>query len=284
MNEQNTPQAPKGSGGGPAVAIGLGVLIIIAAVVLVMTINTKPMESEGETAHDGEHTTAPAVADAGEAADTEAADTAHAAADSKEELVELEIELPNPVFAGTPKDIPQGVNIDRKRHGKPREPFYSVPGLTNVAIDKDVTSSDPYPIIGDLDLVTDGDKEALDGRFVELAPGKQWVQIDLGEKYEIHAIVMWHNHLDPRVYRDVVVQVSNDPEFKEGVTTVYNNDNDNSSGFGVGKSFEYFENFEGELAPVKGVVGQYVRLWSKGSTSDDQNHYTEVEVYARKPK
>jgi hypothetical protein len=286
MNEQNTPQAPKSSGGGPAVAIGLGALIIIAAVVLVMTINTKPVESEGEdhTGHD--HATAPMTTDAEPAAEKAAEDKPAAAPadEKKQDIVELEIELPNPVFAGTPKDIPQGVNINRKRHGKPREPFYTVPGLTNVARDKDVTSSDPYPIIGDLDLVADGDKEALDGRFVELAPGKQWVQVNLGDKYEIHAVMMWHNHLDPRVYRDVVVQVSDDPEFKEGVKTVYNNDNDNSSGFGVGEDFEYFENFEGELGPVKGVVGQYVRFWSKGSTSDDQNHYTEVEVYARKPQ
>ena len=30
---------------------------------------------------------------------------------------------------------------------------------------------------------------------------------------------------------------------------------------------------------TKGVKGRYVRLWSKGNTSDDQNHYTEVEVW-----
>lgn len=291
MNEQNTQQTPKGSGGGPAVAIGLGVLIIIAAVVLVMTINTKPVESDADHAgHDHAADTTAVAGDeqhaaADKASEDKPADAPADKAKPEQELVELEVELPNPVFAGTPKDIPQGVNIDRKRHGKPREPYYTVPGLTNVAKGKEVTSSDPYPIIGDLDLVTDGDKEALDGRFVELAPGKQWVQIDLGQKYEIFAIVMWHNHLDPRVYRDVVVQVSNDPEFKEGVKTVFNNDNDNSSGFGVGEDYEYFENFEGELVPIKdGVTGRYVRCWSKGSTSDDQNHYTEVEVYAREPK
>jgi hypothetical protein len=27
------------------------------------------------------------------------------------------------------------------------------------------------------------------------------------------------------------------------------------------------------------VTGRYVRCYSKGSTADDQNHYTEVEVY-----
>ena len=27
------------------------------------------------------------------------------------------------------------------------------------------------------------------------------------------------------------------------------------------------------------MKGRYVRCYSKGSTADDQNHYTEVEVY-----
>lgn len=280
-NEQGNP----GGGGGPAVAIGIGVLIVIAAVVLVMTVNTKPMPAE----HGDEHAQAPTATEHEHAAEAPKSETPAPAAEApkpagKEELAELEIELPNPVFAGTPKEIPEGVNIDRKRHGKPREPFMAPKGLTNVALNKPVTSSDANPIIGSLDLVTDGDKEALDGRYVELAPGKQWVQIDLGEDYQIYAILFWHNHLDPRVYRDVVVQVSDDPKFEKDVTTVFNNDNDNSSGFGVGKNYEYFENFEGELAPVDGKVARYVRLWSNGSTADDQNHYAEVEVFARKPQ
>jgi hypothetical protein len=199
-------------------------------------------------------------------------------------LNRLEIELPNPVFAGTPKDIPENVNIDRARHGKPREPFYVPAGMHDISLNKPVTSSDPYPIIGDLDLITDGDKEALDGRFVELAPGKQWVQIDLEKPQQIYAVVIWHNHLDPRVYRDVVVQLSDNPTFKSGVKTVFNNDDDNSSGFGVGRDYEYFESFEGQLVRIDGATGRYVRLWSSGSTSDDQNHYTEVQVFGREPK
>ena len=30
---------------------------------------------------------------------------------------------------------------------------------------------------------------------------------------------------------------------------------------------------------AKGAVARYVRLYSKGSTADEQNHYVEVEVY-----
>ena len=83
----------------------------------------------------------------------------------------------------------------------------------------------------------------------------------------------------------MIVQISNDPEFKKDVVTVFNNDQDNSSGLGAGKDYEYFEAAEGKLVDCKkvnkdGVKGRYVRLYSKGSTADDQNHYTEVEVYA----
>ena len=62
-------------------------------------------------------------------------------------------------------------------------------GCTNLAAKKKVTSSDPAPIIGELSLVTDGDKDGSDGSFVELAPGKQWVQIDLENPADISAIV-----------------------------------------------------------------------------------------------
>ncbi|MCA9245144.1 MAG: hypothetical protein KDA32_14390, partial [Phycisphaerales bacterium] len=68
------------------------------------------------------------------------------------------------------------------------------------------------------------------------------------------------------------------------VTTVYNNDHDNSSGMGVGTDKEYWETFEGRLIDGKGAKGRYVRLYSNGSTEDDQNHYTEVEVFATPAK
>jgi hypothetical protein len=35
------------------------------------------------------------------------------------------------------------------------------------------------PIIGEVEQVTDGDKEGRDGSYVEFGPGKQYVQIDL---------------------------------------------------------------------------------------------------------
>jgi hypothetical protein len=197
------------------------------------------------------------------------------------EMAPIAIPLPKPAFVGTPKNIPPGTNVE-KPSGKPRGPFLAPKDVKNVSAGKTVTSSDMEPIIGELELVTDGDKEATDGSYVELGPGTQWLQIDLEAEYELYAIVVWHYHSDPRVYRDIVVQVADDADFITGVKTLFNNDADNSSGLGIGDTDkEFFEVFEGKLVDPKGVKARYVRLYSNGSTADDMNHYTEVEVYGR---
>lgn len=195
-------------------------------------------------------------------------------------MVALRIALPKPAFMGTPKNIPPGTTVE-KPTGKPRPLFFAPRGTTNVALKKPVTASDAFPTTGELSQITDGDKEANDGSFVELGPGKQWAQIDLGKTYSLYAIVVWHYHGEARVYRDVVVQVSNDPDFISGVKTVYNNDQDNSAGLGIGRDREFFELSDGRLMNAKGVKGRYVRCYTAGNTSDDLNRFTEVEVYGK---
>ncbi len=193
-------------------------------------------------------------------------------------LVPLKLKLPKPAFKGTPAHVPPGTNLEKPRKG-PRPPLMVPKGVRNVARDRKVTSSDSEPIIGELSLVTDGDKSADEGSYVELGPGRQWLQIDLKRKFRIYAIVVWHTHAHAQVYHDVVVQVSDDPDFIKGVHTLFNNDHDNSSGLGLGQDKEYWETYEGKLIDARGVTGRYVRLYSNGSTSDEQNRYTEVEVY-----
>jgi hypothetical protein len=205
-----------------------------------------------------------------------------------EKLVPLEVKLPKPMFQGTPKNIQPGPTLE-KYVDKARAPFYAPEGTTNLALHKRVTASDTQPVIGELAMVTDGDKEGSDGSFVELGPDKQWVQIDLGAPAEIYAIVVWHYHAEGRVYHDVVAQVAADADFIEDVKTVFNNDFDNSSGLGVGKQLEYVEDFRGKLIDARDekqqpVKGQFVRLYSKGNTSNDMNHYVEVEVYGKPVK
>jgi hypothetical protein len=77
----------------------------------------------------------------------------------------------------------------------------------------------------------------------------------------------------------VIVQVSEDPDFITGVQTIFNNDHDNSAGLGIGKDKEYIETNEGRLIDPRGVKARYVRLVSRGNTSNEMNHYVEVEIY-----
>jgi len=199
-------------------------------------------------------------------------------------LAPLEIKLPKPMFVGTEKPIRVG-NLRKLSLGD--RPLFPAPvGTINVALGKPVSSSDDAPIIGEIEMITDGDKEAADGSYIELGPFTQHVTIDLEAEYNIYAVVIWHFHQEPRVYFDVVVQVSDDPDFKTNVRTLFNNDIDNSAGLGVGKDMHYIETYEGELIDCfsKGIKARYVRLYSNGNTANDLNHYIEVEVYGKPAK
>lgn len=188
----------------------------------------------------------------------------------------LQIEFPRPKVTRTP--VP--VSLPNLEPPNKPQPQILVPdGTVNLAADKSATSSDPYPIIGDLTLLTDGDKDSEEGYYVELGEGLQWVQIDLEESAALQAVVVWHYHGQARAYHDVIVQVSDDPEFKTGVTTLFNNDHDNSSGLGKGSDPAYIETNRGRVIAARGAVARYVRLMSNGNSSDSLNHYIEVEVF-----
>ena len=197
-------------------------------------------------------------------------------------LVPIPIQLPKPMFEGTPQNM--SVPNLQKPLGRPREPFLAPAGVTNVAKGKKVTSSDSEPVIGELAQVTDGDKNGTEGSFVELGPGLQHVTIDLGAPQEVYAILFWHFHKSARVYLDVVVQLADDAAFKKNVRTLFNNDGDNSSGLGAGKDMNYVETAEGKLVDAKGSVARYVRLYSRGNNANELNHYVEAEVYGRPVK
>ena len=206
-----------------------------------------------------------------------AASNLFVASANAQDLKPIDIKLPKPMFIGTP----QNMNVPNleKPLGKPRPPFLAPAGTKNVAFEKSIASTDDMPIIGEIEQITDGDKEAADGSYVELGPFMQNATIDLEAGYNIFAVVVWHFHKQPRIYFDVIVQVSNDPDFIEGVTTIFNNDHDNSAGMGVGEDMHYVETSEGKLIDAKGAQGRYVRLYSSGNNNNDLNHYIEVEVF-----
>src|SRR5688572_26917628 len=190
----------------------------------------------------------------------------------------LKLALPAPTLKGTPEDLPVGPNIE-PLSDKPPVPVQIAKGAKNVAVGKTVTSS-VKPFTGEVSQVTDGKKEAFDYDSVEMKKGAQWVQVDLGESFVIHAIAMWHDHRYIQVMHDVIVQVSDDPEFKTGVTTLFNNDTDNSTGVGVGTDREYFETHNGRVVDGKGTKARYVRGYTKGSSLSALNCWQEIEVYA----
>jgi len=196
-------------------------------------------------------------------------------ASAKEPLV---LELPAPTLKGTPEQLPEGPNIE-PNSDKPRPPFLAPKGVKNVALGKPVTTS-VRPFTGDVEQITDGKKEAMDFDTVEMKKGTQWIQVDLGAPYTLEAIAIWHDHRYIQVIHDVIIQASDDPEFKTGVTTLYNNDTDNTSGLGVGTDREYFERHFGRVFDAKGVKARYVRSYTKGGNISALNCWQEIEIYA----
>ncbi|MCP4454417.1 MAG: hypothetical protein GY809_23420 [Planctomycetes bacterium] len=194
--------------------------------------------------------------------------------------VPIPLELPKPMFGGTPQNLDGVPNLEKTLNA-PRPLFLAPEGTTNVAASKPVTSSDEAPMIGDVDMITDGDKGGAEGSLVELGLFKQYVTVDLGAQHEIYAVVVWHFHNQPRVYFDVVTQLSDDPNFTANATTIFNNDTDNSLELGAGPDKHYIETSEGKLMDAKSTRARYVRCYSNGNNANELNHFVEVEVFGR---
>lgn len=193
----------------------------------------------------------------------------------------LAAELPQDLLIGTPKDQV------RKHPGlRNDEPQVLVPAASAViSRGKTVTSSDKeIPFEGDLFWLTDGEKEGHEGYSVIIAEGPQWVQVDLGEARLVDAVVVWHYFRNLRVVNDVIVQASEDQDFKTGVTTLFNNDTDNSSKQGVGTDAPFIGTFKGKQISGKGTKARYIRCWSNGNTDHKMNEFIEVEVWGRPVK
>lgn len=199
-------------------------------------------------------------------------------------LVPLETDLPKMVFPGRgPLKLRNLEPVETRQ-----KPLMVPPGLQNVAFRKPVTSSDSEASATRLATITDGDKQAAESPRpsgeVELYKGLQWVQIDLEANFELHGIWVWHSYSKVRAYIDVIVQISNDPSFSDGrEITLYNSDDDGSSGLGMGTDPTYMETNLGRVIDAKANQARYVRLYTNGNTRNEHNHYLEVEVWGRRP-
>ena len=198
-----------------------------------------------------------------------------------DDLAPLPLVLPPPALKGTPPNLPTNTTAEPLT-SKHREVFLAPKGVKLLSLHKPVTASDSNLITGDLSQITDGRKQAEEENIVTLRRGLRWVQIDLQAECRLYAIVIWHDFTTPIVVREVIVQVSDDPEFKTGVTTLFNNDAANKAGFGPGADREYFENpltGDGKLIDAKGVTARDLRCYSAGSTDSALNTYIEVEAF-----
>ena len=198
------------------------------------------------------------------------------------EKVAIKFELPAPHSSGTPKEI-KSDNLEPDRGpGKLRAPIMVEPEYAKKLTTEDtkVTTSEEA-VTGDNEYVVDGDKTPDATSMLQLPGGLQWVQLDLGAEHVISAICVWHDQGDERVYKDVIMQISNDANFVDGVTTVFNNDHDNSAKLGKGTDKEYHERNDGRPVDAKLTKGRYVRVYSNGSTSEPVNNYIEIEVFGK---
>ncbi len=198
------------------------------------------------------------------------------------EKVAIKFELPAPHSSGTPKEI-KSDNLEKDLGpGKLRPAIMVEKGFDKKLTTEDtkVTTSEEA-VTGDNEYVVDGDKTPDATSMLQLPGGAQWVQLDLGAEHTISAVCVWHDQGDERVYKDMIVQISNDPKFIDGVQTIFNNDHDNTLKLGKGKDKEYRERNDGRPIAANMTKGRYVRCYSNGSTSEPVNNYIEIEVFGK---
>jgi len=203
-----------------------------------------------------------------------------------QEKVAIKFVLPAPHSSGTPKEI-KSDNLEKDLGPGKLRPAIMVPA----GFDKKLTTENTKvttsqeAVTGDNEYVVDGDKTPDATCMLQLPGESQWVQLDLGAEHDVTAVCVWHDQGDERVYKDVIVRLSNDPKFVDGVITIFNNDHDNSSKLGKGKDKEYRERNDGRpisaMADGKPTKARYVRCYSAGSTSEPVNNYIEIEVFGK---
>jgi hypothetical protein len=204
------------------------------------------------------------------------------AADSTMRL--LRPQLPPPFFTGSPT-FAFGLNSPELEGRLEKNP----PIVTQILIPEasrlisqgcPVSSSTVQPFVGEFSFVTDGEVVGEDGYYVELDPGIQWIEIDLGKFHRIDALWIWRFFKMPVCYLDVVIAVDVKQDFTKP-QILFNSDRDNNIGFGHGNDLLYVETNFGRSLVVNRACGRYVRLYSRGRDRDEMNHYIEVAVYGR---
>ena len=199
-----------------------------------------------------------------------------------EDKVAIKFELPPPHSSGTPKEVKSDNLEPDPGPGKYRPPIMVPMGFDKKLMTEEtkVTTSEEA-VTGENEYVVDGDKTPDATCMLQLPGGLQWVQLDLGAEKTVSAVCVWHDQGDDRVYKDVIVQLSNNEKFAKDVTTIFNNDHDNTAKLGKGADKEYRERNDGRPIDGKLTKARYVRCYSNGSSSELVNNYIEIEVFGK---
>lgn len=205
------------------------------------------------------------------------------------DLITIRPRFPHSTFISAPWgcDLP---NFEKMGRGPSIKDFLAPAGTEIISLNQPVTSSsEPYR--GEIKWVTDDELycggEGENAVFFEKLPC--WVQIDLGMDCSVDHVWLWHDQgamqrrQTPDVFEDVIVQLSNDAEFRSGVVTIFNSDDDGSCGQGKGADPTYMETNHGRGFPANGQKARYVRIWGGKSYSYSGGpcRFTEVTVWGR---
>ncbi len=177
----------------------------------------------------------------------------------------------------------------------PGQKAFAIETETNVALGQATVSTNAMVLNAlSLNKAIDGDRLTSNYLLIDAAAGPKWIQLDLGESIDITRVNVMndYNASTPRYGRDIIVQLSNDPTFSSGVTTIFNNDADNTAGQGAGTDAVYLEPTDGTGKTISlsaSINARYVRSWANGHTRfgdgsiQKVNTPVELEVYAAIP-
>ena len=112
----------------------------------------------------------------------------------------------------------------------------------------------------------------------------RYVQVDLGDEYELNKIHLTRYYDDGRTYGPTVIELSKDENFKEK-TQVFNSDKDGTvHNLGKGKDDLYTETAEGKEVTFEKTTARYIRVYVNGQANkkSSSDHIVELEAYGVK--
>ena len=154
----------------------------------------------------------------------------------------------------------------------------------DVTEDKAVAEKSDRPF----NYLNDGKKDT--NNYLELADTSdktnhsRYVQVDLGDEYELNKIHLTRYFGDSRTYGPTVIELSKNEDFTEK-TQVFNSDKAGTvHNLGEGKDELYTETAEGKEVTFEKATARYIRVYVNGQANNksSSDHIVELEAYGVK--